>query len=62
MNDDNTAAINANLNFPELLTRREVETLYWMAAGKSNEDTADILYITKNTVRYHLKNIYRKLE
>ena len=59
---DSASSPHANPDFPELLTRREIEILYWMAAGKSNEETANILYISKNTVRYHLKNIYRKLD
>ena len=35
--------------------------MHWVAAGKSNGGAADLLCISENTVRYHLKNIYRKL-
>lgn len=63
--DIGNGALNSafsNPNFPDLLTRREVEILHWAAAGKSNTQLADLLYISNNTVRFHLKNIYRKLE
>jgi DNA-binding CsgD family transcriptional regulator len=43
------------------LTTREVEVLKWLAAGKSNEDIAASLYLSVNTVKTHLKNVYGKL-
>ncbi|MEM1048417.1 MAG: LuxR C-terminal-related transcriptional regulator [Pseudomonadota bacterium] len=49
-------------DFPPLLTRREIEVLHWIAAGKSNAEQALILNISANTVSYHLKNIFRKLD
>jgi len=33
-----------------------------MAAGKSNEEAANLLHISTNTIRYHVKNIYKKLD
>lgn len=47
--------------FPQLLTRREIEVLHWVAAGKSNVEQAIILGISAETVAFHLKNIFRKL-
>lgn len=64
-NEDNKYThkpIFENPNFPELLTRREIELLYWMAAGRSNTEMAELLHISNNTVRYHLKNVYKKLD
>ena len=46
----------------EALTRREVEILHWSAAGKTAVEQGIILDISKNTVSFHLKNIYRKLD
>ena len=43
------------------LTRREMEVLYWIKEGKSTWESAQILEITERTVKYHLKNIFRKL-
>jgi DNA-binding NarL/FixJ family response regulator len=43
------------------LTRRELEILRLVAEGKSNADAARTLWITEQTVKFHLSNIYRKL-
>ena len=45
----------------ELLTMREQEVLQHMIAGKSNREIADDLFITVETVRWYLKQIYKKL-
>jgi DNA-binding NarL/FixJ family response regulator len=45
---------------PEL-TARELEILRWVAAGSSNGRIARELYVTEQTVKFHLSNIYRKL-
>ncbi|MBI5222788.1 helix-turn-helix transcriptional regulator [Candidatus Micrarchaeota archaeon] len=44
-----------------MLTRREKEILNGIAAGKTNEDIAEMLSISRHTVRTHIKNIYEKL-
>ncbi|HSP88422.1 MAG TPA: response regulator transcription factor [Ignavibacteriaceae bacterium] len=44
------------------LSSRETEVLQHMAKGKSYTMIADELFIDKETVRTHIKNIYRKLE
>jgi DNA-binding NarL/FixJ family response regulator len=44
------------------LTTRETEVLQHLAKGKSYTMIADELFIDKETVRTHIKNIYRKLE
>ena len=44
------------------LTNREREILSWVAEGKSDSDIADILGISYSTVRFHLNNVYSKLE
>ena len=43
------------------LTRREIEILRFVAEGRSNADVARALWITEQTVKFHLTNIYRKL-
>ncbi len=45
---------------PEL-TRREREILQLMAQGHSNAQLAKMLWVTEQTVKFHLSNIYRKL-
>lgn len=43
------------------LTEREKEVLQLLTEGASNKEIATSLYITENTVKYHLKNILQKL-
>jgi DNA-binding NarL/FixJ family response regulator len=43
------------------LTARELEILRWVAAGESNGSIARQLFVTEQTVKFHLSNIYRKL-
>jgi DNA-binding NarL/FixJ family response regulator len=44
------------------LTRREVEILQLVAEGHSNAQLARRLWVTEQTVKFHLSNIYRKLD
>jgi DNA-binding NarL/FixJ family response regulator len=46
---------------PAKLTRRERETLAWVANGHTNAWIARRLWVTEQTVKFHLTNIYRKL-
>ncbi len=43
------------------LTDREREILLWVSEGKSDPVIADIMGISYPTVRYHMKNIFYKL-
>lgn len=45
----------------ESLTDREIKILELVAQGLSNEELGDKLYISKHTVRSHLRNIHSKL-
>jgi DNA-binding NarL/FixJ family response regulator len=44
------------------LTRRELEILRLVAEGHSNAHLAKMLWVTEQTVKFHLSNIYRKLD
>ena len=46
---------------PGGLTRRELEILRLVAEGHSNSQLARLLWVTEQTVKFHLSNIYRKL-
>lgn len=52
----------AEASRPAGLTEREASILQALARGLSNEAIAKELWITKQTVKFHLRNIYRKLE
>jgi LuxR family maltose regulon positive regulatory protein len=49
-------------NLDQLLSERELETLKLMDEDLTNQDIADRLFISLNTVKTHLKNINLKLE
>ncbi len=44
------------------LTDRELEVLRLVAAGSTNGEIARILWVTEQTVKFHLSNVYRKLD
>ena len=48
-------------NEPVKLTKREVEVLTLVIEGNSSKEVADLLYVSKRTVDFHLANIYEKL-
>ncbi|MCD6287293.1 MAG: response regulator transcription factor [Anaerolineae bacterium] len=45
----------------EPLSDRELDVLALMAEGMTNQEIADRLFISINTVRTHAKSLYRKL-
>jgi DNA-binding NarL/FixJ family response regulator len=44
-----------------LLTPREIEVTVALTEGKKYKEIAESMFISINTVRYHIQNIYRKL-
>jgi len=44
------------------LSEREVEVLTLISRGKSNKEAAQLLFITEDTVKMHVKNILQKLQ
>jgi DNA-binding NarL/FixJ family response regulator len=58
-----TAAGAAAARLTDLpLTPRELEILQLVASGSSNSGVARQLWVTEQTVKFHLRNIYRKLD
>lgn len=55
-----TGSLTRKLTHPSL-TAREIEVLQWIAAGKSQQDVADILSISNRTVEVHLRSSRTKL-
>ena len=48
-------------NNPDFLTVREQEVLQLLNRGLSNQDLAKELFLSVNTVKTHLSNLYSKL-
>lgn len=53
---------NIQITAASELTFREREILRLVAAGLSNQAIADRLYISTNTVKTHISNIYKKID
>ena len=56
--DNNSAAKTAK----KLLTKREKQILVCLARGQGNKEISDSLYISTETVKTHIKNIFKKLD
>jgi DNA-binding CsgD family transcriptional regulator len=44
------------------LTAREIDVLRLMADGKRNGDIARLLFVSEGTVKFHVKNVLRKMQ
>ena len=55
-------AARAREEASSILTRREIEILQLLARGHSNAQLAQMLWVTEDTVKFHLSNIYQKLD
>ncbi|WP_299524037.1 tetratricopeptide repeat protein [uncultured Lutibacter sp.] len=50
-------------NFTDFgLSKREIEVLQYIAAGLSNDEISEEMFVSNNTVKTHIKNIYSKLD
>jgi DNA-binding NarL/FixJ family response regulator len=49
-------------NGASILTKREIEILRLTADGLSNSQMATRLWVTEQTVKFHLSNVYRKID
>jgi LuxR family maltose regulon positive regulatory protein len=53
---------NEPTSLPEPLSDRELEVLKLMAKGLKYREIGSMLFISQNTVRFHIKSIYTKLQ
>lgn len=53
--------MNIEVGVQENLSKRETQVLSFLVKGLSNIKIAENLFITETTVKFHCKNIYRKL-
>ena len=50
-----------NLSKQYDLTERETDVLFHMTKGLNNKEIAEELFVSVNTVKYHIRNLYEKL-
>jgi len=58
----NKVTIIEKLDMIEILSIRELEVLKYLREGRTNLEIADSLFVSINTVKTHLLNIYTKLD
>lgn len=59
---DNDIAVELSNRFlkNKFLTKREIEVLVYLLEGKKRKVIADKMFVTENTVKSHITNIYQK--
>jgi LuxR family maltose regulon positive regulatory protein len=57
----NSPSANAPAELVEPFSERELEVIKLIAAGRSNQEIADQLFVALSTVKWHVNNIYGKL-
>ena len=71
LSPDVAEAVERRAKAPEILTQdgldtqlttREIDVLQLMAKGKTNSDIAHALFVSEGTVKFHVKNILRKMQ
>ena len=60
-NETEMATEEVKNGYNSLLTKRETEIMHLIAKGCSNKQMAARLFISEETVKMHVKNIFRKL-
>lgn len=43
------------------ISGRESDVIWWLAKGKTNKEIGQELYVCEKTVKFHLTNIFKKL-
>ncbi|PRY87629.1 response regulator transcription factor [Mongoliibacter ruber] len=51
-----------NIKLPTPLTEREMDVIEQLELGLSNQEIANQLFVSENTIKTHLKNIFIKTE
>lgn len=58
----NLAPLNETDEESVRLTSREIEILGLISQGYQSREAADILFVSKRTIDFHLANVYAKLK
>lgn len=60
VNDDEDGSYNLQQHFG--LSNRELEVIQLVVEGLSNQEISDKLFLSVNTVKFHIRNIYVKMD
>lgn len=60
--NDHTANTNEKAIIESGLSKRELEILHLISEGLSNQQIADRLFVSENTVKKHISNLFLKLD
>lgn len=60
--DANAKAVLFNHRVDNVLTKREIDVLLLVCKGLSNQQISEMLFVSQNTVKTHLKNIFTKTD
>ena len=61
-NTEGSSAIDENALIQSNISKREHEVLLLIAKGMSNQEIADVLFISQNTIKTHTSRLFEKLE
>ena len=53
--------LSTNSGLMETLSVRERDVLIFLVEGMSYRQISERLYVSQNTIKYHVKNVYSKL-
>ncbi len=60
--DSYCSLLEKNKQISFFITKKEKEILQWLAIGKTVDEISVIVSVSQETVKFHIKNIYKKLE
>ena len=62
VSDINLEKISEDLQVKKGLSEREVDIFFVVGSGVNNSEAAEKLHVTEGTVKFHLTNVFRKLD
>ena len=57
-----TGKSEVNVDVSSKLSARELDVLYELGSGASNQEIAKHLFLSENTVKHHIRSILEKLQ